>query len=203
VGAWLLTWWRAGDVATESEAVWLIRSAIVIGALGAMFALDDPSYDVTEATVGSRRSLMRGRLGTAVVVTGLALVPAVVAMRTHLSADAIRGLLIEAMTLIALMSAFALTLQRRWRVLEPAQYLFLVAFLMAVADQITVGRWPLLLTPGPGWEDAHRRWLALGALALLACLWQLRDPASRRRAPQLRWRSSQSSSPDRGSSLAM
>ena len=179
-GAWLLILWRAGDVGTESEAVWLVRLAVVFGALGAAFALDDPSYEVTEATVGSRRILAPGRLASVVLVTALAFLPAVAAMRQNLTSDDAWGLLIEAITLVALLSALAFTIQRRWRVLEPAQYLILAVCLIATADQITVGRWPLLLSPGAGWADAHRRWLALGAVALLMCVWQLRDPASRR-----------------------
>ncbi|MFL6178254.1 MAG: hypothetical protein ACJ74E_00195 [Actinomycetes bacterium] len=180
VGSWALTGWRIGDIGTESEAVWLIRFVTAVGALGAMFALDDPSYDVTQSAVGARRYVMPIRLAVVGVATCCAGLPVLVMTADEVSAQTLWGLIIEAASLLALLTAVALTLQRRWRISEPGQFAVFGVLLLAASEQATAGRWTLLVTPGDGWADAQWRWLAIGAVALAVCLWQLRDPASRR-----------------------
>jgi hypothetical protein len=109
-----------------------------------------------------------------------AVAPALVILADRLNTESLWGLLVEAVSLLALLSAVALTLQRRWRVLEPAQFAVFAVLLIAVFEQVTAGRWVLLASPGPAWTDAHRRWAVIAVLALLVCLWQLRDPAAHR-----------------------
>ena len=177
--AWALTGWRAGDVTTEVGAVWLLRFVVVVGCLAAVFALDDPSQNMTEPLVATRRSLMSGRLAVAVGVVVVATLPAVLAVGGLLDAGVGWGLVLEAFGVLALLCALSLTLQRRWRITEPAQYLVLGVLLIGVADQTTAGRWPLLAGPGEQWADAHVRWAVLVAVAVAVVGWQLRDPASR------------------------
>ena len=178
--AWAVTSWRATEVDDASGAVWIVRFAVVIGALGAAFALDDPSRDVTESSIGARERLVPLRLSAVILTTCIASAPAwFVAMRELSGADA-AGLIVEVVAVLSLVCAVALTLQRQWRILEPAQYVVFVVLLVAVADQATAGRWPLLIPPGPGWSDAHWRWFAMGVVALLLLTWQLRDPAAGR-----------------------
>lgn len=177
--AWVLTWWRAGDVIDAVGAVWLMRGAMAVGCVAAVFALDDPSRNVTEPLVGSRHRLLPSRLVVVSVTVLAAALPASVAVGEHLDATLAWGLLLEGSAMLALLCALSLVLQRRWRFAEPGQYLVLGVVLIGIADQLTAGRWPLLAGPGPEWADAHWRWAALGVVAGCVLAWQLRDPASR------------------------
>lgn len=179
VAAWALTWWRVGEVATELQGVWLVRTVAAAACVVAVFALDDPSRDVTEPAVGTRRLLMPGRLLVAICVTVVALLPAMITVAAELTAVTLWGLVLEAATVLALLTAASLALQRRWGLPEPAQYLVLGVVLLAVYDQLTAGRWPLLAGPGLQWADAHLRWAALAAIAVVVLVRQLRDPAAR------------------------
>lgn len=176
--AWALTWWRAGDVTNEVGAMWLLRFVVVVGCVAAAFALDDPSRNMTEPLVETRRSLVAGRLTVATGVVAVAILPAVLAVGGRLSSAVAWGLVLETVGVLALLSSLSLTLQRRWRIAEPAQYLVLGVLLIGVADQMTAGRWPLLAGPGEQWADAHLRWAVLAAAAVAVVGWQLRDPAS-------------------------
>ncbi len=177
--AWALTGWRAGDVTTEVGALWLLRFVVVVACLAAVFALDDPSRNMTEPLVATRRSLVSGRLAVAVGVVAVATLPAALAVGERLSGAVAWGLVLEAFGVLALLCGLSLVLQRRWRITEPAQYLALAVLLIGVADQMTAGRWPLLAGPGEQWADAHVRWAVLAAVAVAVVGWQLRDPASR------------------------
>ena len=179
-GAWSVTLWRASDTETESAAVWLVRFATVIGVVGAVFALDDPSHDVTEASVGARRTLLPSRLAVVLGATLLAGLPAALVARDQLSAGLLTGLLLEAFAVVAVLCAVAMLLQRRWRIFEPAQFMVFAVLLFPMADQMTAGRWPLMVSSSIGWDDAHRRWMVTAAVALVALAWQLRDPAASR-----------------------
>jgi hypothetical protein len=176
---WALTWWRVGDITSEPTAVWLLRVVIVLGSLTAAFALDDPSRNVTESTVLARRQLVPARLAVASAVVVLAALPAALSTTHLLSRPVAWGLALEAVTVFGLLAAAALTLQRRGQLTEPAQYLVLVVPLLAMADPLTAGRWPLLVGPGPAWASAHGRWAVVATVAIAVCVWQLRDPASR------------------------
>ena len=186
VAAWVLTAWRVGGVTNELQAVWLVRLVVVVGSIGAMFAWDDPSRHVTESAIGAQGSLVAGRLVALIASVLLAATPAVALVGGELAGRTTVGIAAEAVALVALLSAVALTLQRGWRILEPAQYVVLTVLLIAIADQATAGRWPLLVGPGQGWEGAHQRWTLLAAVSLVVCAWQLRDPASPRLRPVLR-----------------
>lgn len=175
-----LTWWRAGDVIDEVGAVWLLRFVIVIGCLAAVFALDDASRNMTEPLVETRRSLVVGRFAVAVGIVSAGTLPAALAVGERLSGAVAWGLVLETFSVLALLCGLSLTLQRRWGISEPAQYLVLGVLLLGVADQMTAGRWPLLAGPGEQWADAHVRWAVLAAAAVAVVGWQLRDPASRR-----------------------
>ena len=179
---WALTWWRAGDVSTELEALWLVRIAAAVVVVTATFALDDPSFDVTRACVGTRRLLMPTRLGVGYLSVVLGLVPAGFVVGDQLTGEAWWGLLLEVVTLAVVVCGFALLLQRRWRFFEPAQFMVFVVVLIGLYEQLTVGRWPLLAPPGEAWQGAHARWLLVGAVGLALMATQLRDPAS------VRWR---------------
>jgi hypothetical protein len=176
--AWALTWWRTGDVIDEVGAMWLLRLVVVVGCLAAVFALDDPSRNMTEPLVETRRSLVVGRLTVAIGVVAVAMLPAVLAVGGRLSSAVAWGLALEAIGVLSLLCGLSLTLQRRWRITEPAQYLALSVLLIGVADQVTAGRWPLLAGPGEQWADAHVRWAVLAVAAVAVVGWQLRDPAS-------------------------
>jgi len=178
--AWVLTWWRAGEVSTELEALWLMRVAAALVAVAATFALDDPSFDVTRACVGTRRLLMPARLGVVCLAVLLGPAPAAVVVGDRLSGAAWWGLMLEVASLTAVVCGFALLLQRRWRFFEPAQFMVFVVLLFGLYEQLTVGRWPLLAAPGQAWQGAHVRWLLVGAVGLALLATQLRDPASNR-----------------------
>jgi hypothetical protein len=175
--AWSLTWWKAGEVGEQADAVWLIRGVLVVGVVAAVFALDDPSRDVTEAT--GARWVVPARLGTALAAVAASALPVALLLADQLNAAVVGGLALEAITLLALLSGAALTLQRRWGISEPAQFVGLGILAMAAAEQLRAGRWPLLTGPDQAWGDAHARWSALLVLAGLVCVWQLRDPAAR------------------------
>jgi hypothetical protein len=177
--AWALTSWRLDAITTELGAVWLIREAFAIGAITAVFALDDPSRDLTESAVLARRWLVPFRLSVAASVVVFAALPPAILTGQLLRATTLWGLLLEATALLTLLAGCALTLQRRWNVDEPAQYTALGVMLLAMVDQLAAARWPLLVGPGPHWGNAHQRWGLLAAAAFGLCAWQLRDPASR------------------------
>ena len=180
LGAWLVVWWRAGEVTTPDGAVWLIRGAAAIAAVAVVFALDDPSVDSTRALPTARGVLMRLRLGVAITVTLVALVPAVAVSWDYLdSASTAWGVLLEVCALLALTTGVALLLQRQFRISEPAQFVVLAVVGLLMAAQMMGARWPMLVGPGPEWAEAHGRWLAVLLAAGSVAAWQLRDAASR------------------------
>jgi hypothetical protein len=176
--AWALTWWCAGDVTTELGALWLMRFVAAVVVVAAAFALDDPSFDVTHSCVGVRRVLMPARFGVVCVAVVAGLVPAGVVVGDLLTGDTWRGLLLEVVSLAAVVCGVALLLQRRWRFFEPAQFVVFVVLLLGVYEQLTVGKWPLLAAPGAAWDDAHVRWLVVCGVGVALVATQLRDPAS-------------------------
>ncbi len=183
--AWAVVAWHEGDVTSVDGAVWLIRIVLVLAALGALFALDDPSIDVTKALVSTRRVLLPVRLLVVAGVVAVGLLPAAALMGGWVDDPAtVGGLAVEIVTLLTFLVASALVMQRQFAVAEPAQYLALVVLGLFFLTQLIGQRWPLLIGPGPEWADAHRRWVAVGVASLMVIAWQLRDPAS---APLRRW----------------
>ena len=176
--AWALTWWRAGDVTTELEALWLMRFVVSVVVVAAAFALDDPSFDVTRPCVGVRRVLMPARFGFLAGTVVIGVVPAGVVVGDLLTGDTWRGLLLEAVSLAAVVCGIALLLQRRWRFFEPAQFVVFAVLLFGVYEQLTVGKWPLLAAPGAAWDAAHVRWLVVCGVGVALAAAQLRDPAT-------------------------
>lgn len=178
--AWALTWWRAGDVTTEVNALWLMRIVVAGAAVAATFALDDPSFDVTRPSVGARHLLMPARLAVVAATVVIGVIPAGFAMGNLLASSTWWGLTLEAASVCVVVCGVSLLLQRRWRFAEPAQFVVLVVLLFGLYEQMTLGRWPLLATPGDAWGDSRVRWLVVGGVGLLLLVTQLRDPASGR-----------------------
>ncbi len=145
LGAWLVVWWRAGEVTTPDGAVWLIRGTAAIAAVAVVFALDDPSVDSTRALPAARRALMRLRLGVAVTAMLVALVPAISVSWDYLdSASTALGVLLEVGTLLALTTGVALLLQRHFGISEPAQFVVLAVVGVFMVAQMVGARWPML-----------------------------------------------------------
>ena len=179
-GSWLVVWWRAGDVTTADGAVWLVRSVVALGAVTVVFALDDPSIDMTRALPATRRAVMRVRFAVGGVALVVSVVPAVLTSWAYLdTSSTLAGVALEVCVLPALTLSAALVMQRQFGISEPAQFVILVVLGLMMAAQLLGQRWPLLVPPGPEWAEAHWRWAALLLIAGLVGGWQLRDPASR------------------------
>jgi predicted membrane-bound spermidine synthase len=179
-GAWLVVWWRAGEITTSDGATWLVRSVSALTAVAVVFALDDPSVDTTRALPAARGVLMRLRFGVGAAVVALALAPAALVTRPYLdTGSAAAGVLLEVCVLLVLTASAALVLQRQFGISEPAQFVVFVVVGLAMAAQLLGQRWPLLVPPGPQWAEAHWRWLGVLVVGLLVLAWQLRDPAAR------------------------
>ncbi|HUU94256.1 MAG TPA: hypothetical protein VM487_00835 [Phycisphaerae bacterium] len=187
VSAWTLLAWKSGEIETAGSAVWMLRFTMLIVTYGAVFLLDDASRSMSEpapislqARVGLRCILMAA-LGL------LAMIPVVVTVsaKVDLGGDW-RGLAVEFTVVVLLAISCSLVLQRTRGISEPGQFAGLAPILIFVAAELTGGRWPLLPTPGPLWADAHARWLAIGLVAAVVVVWQLRDPAAPSLARSLR-----------------
>lgn len=180
VGSWLVVWWRAGDVTTADAAIWLLRAAAALAVVSMVFALDDPSIDTTRSLPAARGVLMRMRFAVAAVALTTALAPATFVAWGYIDTGSIvMGVVLEVGVLAVLTVSAALVMQRHFGINEPAQFVVLVVVGLLMAAQLLGQRWPLLVPPGPQWADAHWRWAAVLAVALLVMAWQLRDPASR------------------------
>lgn len=177
--AWLVVWWRAGEVTTPEGAAWLVRSVAALAAVTVVFALDDPSVDTTRSLPAARGDLMRLRFGVGGVATLTALTPAVVFTWEFLNTRAtVLGLALEVCVLLALTVSAALVMQRQFGISEPAQFVVLVVLGLFMVAQLLGQRWPLLVPPGPQWAEAHWRLTGVLVAGLLVAAWQLRDPAS-------------------------
>jgi uncharacterized membrane protein YeaQ/YmgE (transglycosylase-associated protein family) len=187
-GAWLVVWWRAGDITSPDAAAWLVRAVAALTAVTVAFAFDDPSVDATRALPASRGALMRIRFGVVGAVVAAALAPVVVVKWQYLSTwSTALGLAVEVCALVVLVLAVSLVLQRQFGVHEPAQFMVLVVVGLMMAAQMLGQRWPILVPPGQQWAEAHWRWTGVLVLGLLVMTWQLRDPASRPLRRSLRW----------------
>lgn len=187
-GSWLVVWWRAGDVTTADGAVWLVRSVVALGAVTVVFALDDPSIDMTRALPASRGALMRVRFAVGGVALVVSVVPAVLTSWAYLDTrSTLAGVALEVCVLPALTLSAALVMQRQFGISEPAQFVVLVVLGLTMVAQLLGQRWPLLVPPGPEWAEAHWRWAGVLAASLLVMAWQLRDTAARPLRRSLAW----------------
>ena len=177
---------HAEDVTAADGAVWLVRSVVALGAVTVVFALDDPSIDMTRAPPAARGALMQVRFAVGGVALVASVVPVVLTSWAHLNArSTLVGVALEVCVLLALTLSAALVMQRQFGISEPAQFVVLVVLGLMMAAQLLGQRWPLLVPPGPEWAEAHGRWAGVLAAALLVMAWQLRDAAARplRRSP--------------------
>jgi hypothetical protein len=181
VGA--MTWWQNDLLDTADGAVWLIRVCALLMTLAAVFVLDDSSRRMTESMVMKRRLRTGVRLagGTLLLVVGCAL-PAALAVGDLAQSKAWTGVVIEVAALAAVAAAASLTMQRRFEVDEPGQYVVLALVGLLLLLQAMSARWPMLVGPGPEWTKAHVRWAVVLVLGVVVVVWHLRDPA----APGLR-----------------
>ncbi len=185
LGSWAVLWLGHADATTATAATWLLRASAAVVTVMVAFAFDDPSVDTTRALPSARGSLMRLRFSVGGATVVFALAPAVVTTWSYVdAASTVLGLLVEVLVLVVLTTSVTLGLQRQLGIREPAQFVILVVLVLLLAAQLLGQRWPLLVSPGPLWDEAHWRWAGalVGGLVLLG--WQLRDPAS---TPLRRW----------------
>ena len=177
--AWALLAWKTGEIESAGSSVWMFRITMLIVTYGAVFLLDDASRSMSEPSPIPLRARMGLRCVLMATVGVLAMIPVVVTVNAKVDLGGIwRGLAVEFTVVVLLAIACSLVLQRARAISEPAQFAGLAPIFVFAAAQMTGGRWPLLPTPGPLWADAHVRWLAIGLVAGLVVVWQLRDPAS-------------------------
>jgi hypothetical protein len=185
LGSWAVLWWGHADVTTATAAAWLVRASAAVVSVMVAFAFDDPSVDTTRALPSARGRLMRMRFGVGGATVVLALAPVVVTTWPYLDvASTVLGLFVEVLVLVVFTTSVTLGLQRHLGIREPAQFMILVVLVLLLAAQLLGQRWPLLVSPGPLWDEAHRRWVGALVVGLVVLGWQLRDPAS---APLRRW----------------
>jgi hypothetical protein len=173
---------RPGLELPAGRLVLWLRIAMVAGALGSAFLLDDPSEPTTEAVAGSlllRRSLRAALLLPAAAAWWAAVLWRVRAVHPGLPLP-VAALTLEAAALLAVTVALAAAGSR----LAPERRGGVVAApaLLALATAAFLLPAPLALyaQPGAAWDDAHRRWALLLAVALAASAAASRDPAHRR-----------------------
>jgi len=180
---------RPGSVLEAEELVQWLRIAIVTGALGCAFLLDDPSEPTTEGVAGSlllRRALRVALLLPATAAWWVAVVWRIRAVYPAVSLP-IAAFTLEVAALLAVTMALAaagsrLAPERRGGVVAAPALLALTS-----AAFLLPARIGLYAQPGSGvWDGAHRRWALLLGLALVAFAVASRDPAHRRLPSQLR-----------------
>lgn len=180
VAAVALLVWKYDEVESVAAAVWMMRISGLIMAVGAVFLLDDASANITDSGPTRRRlrSGLRLMLMSAVVMIGCMPLVVVIVARVSLGSDW-WGVLLEIAVLTTVGAAFSLTMQR-WRGLaEPGQFAGVAVIGTMVAANMLSARWPMLVTPGPDWDEAHQRWGVPLLMAGVLVVWQLRDSAAR------------------------
>ena len=172
----LLLWWQWGDLEDATVAIWLLRGVALMLAAALPFGLDDGSRATLAASPTPLSSRTAGPL--LLVVLPAASVWAVACwVVSRPGADVpVGGLTLEALALGASSTALALSLCR-WRdVTDPGALTApVVVALGLVLPQLP--RWAaIVVPPGPGWESAHLRWLAVLAAAVLVAGVATSDP---------------------------
>jgi fluoroquinolone transport system permease protein len=172
----------------ERLVLWL-RLAMVAGAVGCAFLLDDPSEPTTEGVAGSlllRRILRVALLLPATAAWWVGVVWRVRAVHPELPLP-VAALTLEAAALLAVTVALAaagshLAPERRGGVVAAPALLALASAAFLLPAKVA-----LYAQPGSAtWDAAHRRWALLLGLALAAFAVASRDPAHRRLPSQLR-----------------
>jgi hypothetical protein len=174
---------RPGLELPAGRLVLWLRIAMMAGALGCAFLLDDPSEPTTEGVAGSlllRRSLRVALLLPATAAWWVAVVWRVRAVHPGLPLP-VAALTLEAVALLAVTMGLAaagshLAPERRGGVVAAPALLALTSAAFLLPAQAT-----LYAPPGSAaWDGAHQRWALLLGLALAAFAVASRDPAHRR-----------------------
>jgi hypothetical protein len=174
---------RPGPELPAGRLVLWLRIAMMAGALGCAFLLDDPSEPTTEGVAGSlllRRSLRVALLLPATAAWWVAVVWRVRAVHPGLPLP-VAALTLEAVALLAVTMGLAaagshLAPERRGGVVAAPALLALTSAAFLLPAQVT-----LYAQPGSAaWDGAHQRWALLLGLALAAFAVASRDPAHRR-----------------------
>jgi hypothetical protein len=164
----------------------LLRAAALAFALGLTFLLDDPARHTT-AAVPTRRPVRIGlRVGLAVPfmaswwTAALFLIPAE-------GRPPVGAITLEAAAFVVLALAAALVAVRHSEATEPG--VALSAGLVGASFAATLllpDRWALFVAPfDPHWDDAHRRWAGVLAVAALVGVCSVAEPLRRRRTTLL------------------
>jgi len=170
----LLVWADLRD--RPGTALWLLRAASVLLAVGVAYVLDDAAAAFTGSSptrLGIRRAVPVAVVLTATAAAWAALLAygAVVATEPVPAA----GLTVELAALLAL----ALALAALYGGVAAGPALVVAVLVMARLPE----RWSLFGgSPGDAtWSAAHQRWVLLLVVAFTTVVWTSRDPASRRR----------------------
>ncbi|HWD42487.1 MAG TPA: ABC transporter [Actinomycetota bacterium] len=180
---------RPSSVLEAEELVQWLRIAMVTGALGWAFLLDDPSEPTTEGVAGSlllRRALRVALLLPATAAWWVAVVWRIRAVYPTVSLP-IAAFTLEAAALLAITMALAaagsrLAPERRGGVVAAPALLALTSAALLLPAQVT----PYAQPGSAAWDDAHQRWALLLGLALASFAAASRDPAHRRLPSRLR-----------------
>ena len=180
---------RPGLVLAAGQPLLWLRIAMIVGALGWAFLLDDPSEPTTEGVAGSlllRRALRMALLLPATAAWWVAVVWRVRAVYPGMSLP-VAALTLEAAALLAVTVALGaagsrLAPERRGGVVAAPALLTVASAAALLPAQVA-----LYAQPGSAaWDGAHRRWALLLGLALAAFALASRDPAHRRLPSWLR-----------------
>jgi fluoroquinolone transport system permease protein len=174
---------RPGSVLEAEELVQWLRIAIVTGALGWAFLLDDPSEPTTEGVAGSlllRRSLRVALLLPATAAWWVGVVWRIRAVYPAVSLP-VAAFTLEVAALLTVTMALAaagsrLAPERRGGVVAAPALLALTSAAFLLPAQVAL----YAQLGSAAWDGAHRRWALLLGLALAAFAAASRDPAHRR-----------------------
>ncbi|WP_425874694.1 ABC transporter [Streptomyces sp. DT193] len=160
----------------------LLRASALALALGLAFLLDDPARHTT-ATVPVRRPVRTGLRLALVVPSMAACWTAALFLVPAKGRPPVGAITLEAAALMVLALASALVAVRHSDAGEPGIAIsagILGAFFGAAL--LLPERWELFVGPSdPHWDDAHRRWAGVLAVAVLVGVRSLAEPLRRRR----------------------
>jgi|GEM_PF-2520440 len=172
--------WRRDTLSDPGEAMVVMRVTAVLVCLGVVFLLDDASRNMTAASALTQRWRVGLRLVLVAVV--VAAVVGVASVVVALNANLLGfwgGYVLEVVTWVALGAAFALVLQNHFGMPEPG-HVVSVALVMALVLMLALSaRWPMFAVPGDSWTSSHQRWAAVGLVAVVVVIYELRDAAAR------------------------
>jgi hypothetical protein len=162
-----------------ADRVVVLRAAVVVVLVGALFVLDDRAAQVLDAVPTTWRYRLTLRVLVALAITGAAftVLATTVALRIGTSA----GVALEEAALLGAGLAAAATAQRRWGVDEPGIVGGVFTFGFAAGLVALPRRWAMLVSPGPQWSSAHLRWAGLLVVVAVALVAVSADAARARR----------------------